>query len=188
MNLKHVRSTASTFVPSVLCCSSTFVAEKKAPLVSRKEENHFTMKRYATALLLSSRSFHVYGFTAPSTLVVRPKQTSFLHAQSDDASSKDSSETIFYNDFEDYAPPSTTSGELNFSDLFQERVKELKQDERRLLKNWRSGRAKSYGAFTINERYLKEKDAELPFDWVRRVDIGEYPRVACGSAHGENPQ
>ena len=25
---------------------------------------------------------------------------------------------------------------------------------------------------------------ELPFDWVRRISIGAYPRVACGSASG----
>ena len=47
------------------------------------------------------------------------------------------------------------------------------------------GKANSFKAFTINnERYLLNKEEDLPFDWVRRVDIGQYPRVACGSAHG----
>lgn len=46
------------------------------------------------------------------------------------------------------------------------------------------GKANSFKAFTINEGYLLDKEEDLPFDWVRRVDIGRYPRVACGSAHG----
>merc|ERR1719356_1551212 len=48
-----------------------------------------------------------------------------------------------------------------------------------LLKNWKIGIAKTYFAFTINEQ-----EEELPFDWVRRMDIGRFPFVVCGSASG----
>jgi WD40 repeat protein len=104
-----------------------------------------------------------------------------LRVQSGD-NSKDSTETIFYNDFEDVEFGSEEL--VTISELLQQRSKQLKLEERQLLKNWRSGKAKSYGAFTINERYLREGDTDLPFDWVRRVDFGQYPRVVCGSAYG----
>jgi hypothetical protein len=142
---------------------------------------------YCTALLLLSSCLLAHGFTSEASRTAttsKLRKSSLLRVQSGDNfnSSKDSTETIFYNDFED---SEFGSEELNgISQLVQQRSKELKREERRLLKNWRSGKAKSYGAFTINERYLREQDAELPFDWVRRVDFGQYPRLVCGSAYG----
>mmetsp|Transcript_24175 Transcript_24175/g.34587 ORF Transcript_24175/g.34587 Transcript_24175/m.34587 type:complete len:560 (-) Transcript_24175:132-1811(-) len=138
----------------------------------------------------------------------------------DDASSSEeySNQPIFYNDFdlialeqesesqfwenssaEDQSSsipanlrPTRTS-DTSISDFLNARISQVTKDSRRLLRNWRHGRTKSYGAFTINEQYLlnqeenkedADPDSKIPFDWVRRVDIGQYPRVACGSAHG----
>jgi hypothetical protein len=84
----------------------------------------------------------------------------------------------------EFGTTSSSSTDLNLSQLLNERSNTIKLQDRLLLKRWRSGEAKSFGAFTINERYLTEKEDGLPFDWVRRVDIGKYPRVACGSCHG----
>lgn len=133
----------------------------------------------------------VHGFTSPiSELHLKQKSIYLqkaLRSESDGASSNDSSDdssTIFYNDFEDFGYATTDPSTLNLSQLLNQRSRELRLDGRRLLKNWRNGKSKSYGAFSINERYLVESDDELPFDWVRRLDIGKYPRVACGSAHG----
>ena len=126
----------------------------------------------------------VHGFIAPHSLTFTSSQlrphaipcpcAKPLYAQTDD-------DSIFYNDFEDIG---FGTEDLNLSQLLQKRSKELKQDERRIIKNWRSGKANSFGAFSINERYRDDKEEGLPFDWVRRVDIGQYPRVVCGSAHG----
>ena len=135
----------------------------------------------------------------------------------DDSSSSEnySNEPIFYNDFDLIAieqesdqfweSPSakqlassipanlrpTKTPDTTISDFLNTRISQVTKDSRQLLKNWRNGHTKSYGAFTINEQYLlnkeenKEDDPDsIPFDWVRRVDIGQYPRVACGSAHG----
>jgi hypothetical protein len=125
----------------------------------------------------------------------------------EDASSAEntSSGPIFYDDFgqDDCTPPSpsiSTSSPgvdmiANSPDadvLYQQlnrRITQVTNFARgRLLKNWRRGKAKSYAAFSINELQddmkNRENDLRLPFDWVRRLDIGEYPRVACGSAHG----
>ncbi len=80
-----------------------------------------------------------------------------------------------------------------FSSLLQ-RQTQLQQFARELHHQWTTGSAKSYAAFSINESYYyvsdgssspREKEEELlPFDWVRRVSIGSYPIVACGSAYG----
>lgn len=116
----------------------------------------------------------------------------------------ENTEPIFYDDFgqDDCTQPSssiTTSSPgvdmiANSPDdkvLYQlnRRITQVTNFARgRLLKNWRRGKAKSYAAFSINELQddiiNREEDLRLPFDWVRRLDIGEYPRVACGSAHG----
>jgi hypothetical protein len=85
----------------------------------------------------------------------------------------------------------TKTPDSKISHFLNARISQVTKESRQLLKNWRNGHTKSYGAFTINEQYLlnkednKEDDPNShPFDWVRRVDIGQYPRVACGSAHG----
>lgn len=80
-----------------------------------------------------------------------------------------------------------------FSSLLQ-RQTQLQQSACELHHQWTTGSAKSYAAFSINESYYyvsdgssspREKEEELlPFDWVRRVSIGSYPIVACGSAYG----
>lgn len=142
-------------------------------------------------------------------------------------------EPIFYNDFEQdnggddafqminnfaeyqdtssssssLIPPNlriTTNPDTNISDYLNTRISQVTQKSRRLLKNWRKGKAESFGAFTINEEHYCNNnyhhhhqdtaaDASAPssddtntppLDLVRRVDIGQYPRVACGSAHG----
>jgi len=136
-----------------------------------------------------------------------PPSRTLLHAYAEDSSAKEGSgindsSTIIYNDFEqDIAsstsvqlipesslpppqPNGTTTVEQSLSQLLRKRTSELLQSSRRLLKNWRSAKAKSYGAFTINEQFFISQEGRLPFDWVRRVAIGRYPRVACGSAHG----
>ena len=67
------------------------------------------------------------------------------------------------------------------------------------------GLAKTFAVFTMNEQFYKQQrdqqqqksqhsnsgsgasslqQEELPFDWVRRIIIGAYPRVACDSAYG----
>jgi len=137
----------------------------------------------------------------------------------DDASSSEeySNQPIFYNDFdlialeqesesqfwensnakEQSSIPTnlrpTRSSDTTISDFLSARISQVTKDSRQLLRNWRNGHTKSYGAFTINEQYLLnqqenkedgDSDSSIPFDWVRRVDIGQYPRVACGSAHG----
>jgi len=136
----------------------------------------------------------------------------------DDASSAQqddySNEPILYNDFDliafdqesenqfwEYSsaeqsqiPTSlrpTKTPDSKISHYLNARISQVTKESRQLLKNWRNGHTKSYGAFTINEQYLlnkehnKEDDPNSPpFDWVRRVDIGQYPRVACGSAYG----
>jgi len=91
----------------------------------------------------------------------------------------------------------------------QQRQQQLEQSSRKLLQRWTTGSSvKSFPAFTLNEQFYKERqeeqeqvikygtslgwyggsgnpqEEELPFDWVRRICIGTYPRVACGSAHG----
>eukprot|EP00585_Thalassiosira_rotula_P003378 CAMPEP_0196141770 /NCGR_PEP_ID=MMETSP0910-20130528/10492_1 /TAXON_ID=49265 /ORGANISM="Thalassiosira rotula, Strain GSO102" /LENGTH=263 /DNA_ID=CAMNT_0041402981 /DNA_START=118 /DNA_END=905 /DNA_ORIENTATION=- len=91
----------------------------------------------------------------------------------------------------------------------QQRQHQLEQSSRKLLQRWMTGSSvKSFPAFTLNEQFYKERqeeqeqvikygtslgwyggsgsprEEELPFDWVRRLCIGTYPRVACGSAHG----
>ena len=126
----------------------------------------------------------VHGFIAPRSFELtssklQPHASSYSSAKPRYSQSDDDS--IFYNDFEDIG---FGTEDLNLSQLLQKRSTELKQDERRIIKNWRSGKANSYGAFSINERYLIDREEGLPFDWVRRVDIGQYPRVVCGSAHG----
>lgn len=137
---------------------------------------------FLAALLLSSPS-HIEGFVPPRSTPQLQHATSSRHEHADNNSGRQSSETIFYNDFDE----PQISEDLDVSSLLQKRAKELRRAERQLLKNWRSGKTKSYGAITINERYLidKDQDPDLPFDWVRRVDIGKWPRIACGSAHGE---
>jgi len=80
-----------------------------------------------------------------------------------------------------------------FSSLLK-RQQQLQQSSRELLEQWTSGSAKTFAAFTINEQfYIDQQEQqqskynqkeELPFDWIRRISIGTYPRVACGSAHG----
>mmetsp|Transcript_20518 Transcript_20518/g.33794 ORF Transcript_20518/g.33794 Transcript_20518/m.33794 type:complete len:561 (+) Transcript_20518:89-1771(+) len=123
---------------------------------------------------------------------------------------------IFYNDFDDlialtqeegqfWENPSaeqssssipsnlrpTRTSDTTISDFLNARISQVTKDSRQLLKNWRNGHAESFGAFTINEQYLRNKEENkedgpdsIPYDWVRRVDIGQYPRVACGSAYG----
>ncbi|KAL3779239.1 hypothetical protein HJC23_010886 [Cyclotella cryptica] len=129
-----------------------------------------------------------------------------LYAISQDGSAEEwhdinDSSTIMYNDFEQditssapvqlisessspTKPNSNPTAEQSLTQLLRKRTSELLQSSRRLLKNWKTGKAKSYGAFSINEQFFMNKEERLPFDWVRRVAIGRYPRVACGSAHG----
>lgn len=124
----------------------------------------------------------------------------------EDASSSDNfNGPIFYNDFEqddalrntaEYHDTSSSippgkriikSPDTKVSHSLNTRISQVTKNSRWLLNNWRKGNSKSFGAFTINEEYFinKEYDPEtLPFDYVRHVDIGQYPRVACGSAHG----
>lgn len=86
---------------------------------------------------------------------------------------------------------STSSSSNTSSTLFSsliERQTQLQQSARELLHRWTVGSAKSYAAFTINELHYhsnqSDKEDLPPFDWVRRVSIGNYPFVACGSAYG----
>jgi hypothetical protein len=166
-----------------------------------------------TSLLALCHSSHGFVTPPISSFKIRLKHNSFvpklsppqrvLCALSGDKSPadevKESVRTpILYNDFEEKysfsttdksttestTNPRTNTDDQSLNQLLRKRRKELLQDSRRLLKNWRSGKAKSFGAFSINQQYFLEKDSDLPFDWVRRVDIGKYPRVACGSAHG----
>ncbi|KAL7488264.1 hypothetical protein ACHAW6_013836 [Cyclotella cf. meneghiniana] len=136
-----------------------------------------------------------------------PSSRTLLHAYAEDASANEGdgindSLTIMYNDFEqDIAsstpvqlitepslpPPQlngTTTVEQSLTQLLRKRTSELLRSSRLLLKNWKSAKTKSYGAFSINEQYFTSKEEGSRFDWVRRVAIGRYPRVACGSAHG----
>ncbi|KAL7466624.1 hypothetical protein ACHAXS_006917, partial [Conticribra weissflogii] len=122
-------------------------------------------------------------------------------------------------DAAEHTSSATISDESLLSSL-QKRQNQLKQSSRELLRKWRTGIAKTFVGFTVNEHfYLPESELgyllsdpnegnkrddnrnarggtpgknrgnpraprELPFDWVRRVSIGSYPRVVCGSAHG----
>jgi len=116
---------------------------------------------------------------------------------------------------------SATISDESLLSALQKRQNQLKKSSRELLRKWRTGIAKTFVGFTINEHfYLPESELgyllsdqnnnnnnnksnrkplgetsgtnrgkrrpprELPFDWVRRVGIGSYPRVVCGSAHG----
>ena len=157
-------------------------------------------------------------------------------------SSNNNNKPIFYNDFDatnvDPSEPSsnqhysaadendssssiptnlrpTKTPDTKISDFLNVRIHQVTAESRQLLKNWRHGNTKSYGAFTINQQKLLNQQQQQqpqqgeksdndndddnvspttsneatsqeqhPFDWVRRVDIGQYPRVACGSAHG----
>lgn len=112
----------------------------------------------------------------------------------------------FYNDFEDVElssaqsqsspaaassslnkpPPASSSSAIDDPSFFEsllKRQEQLQQSYRDLLQQWTTGSAKTFAAFTINEQFYKQEE-ELPFDWVRRVSIGSYPKVVCGSAYG----
>ena len=116
----------------------------------------------------------------------------------------------YYDDFADAGystssssqPPSLPTSRRSASlptvpeDVFARSLERRRADVQRkdeaLLENWGTGVAKTYGAFTINERFYEQQNSpgqqrgqeQLPFDWVRRLDLGAYPRVACGSAYG----
>ena len=95
-----------------------------------------------------------------------------------------------------YSSSSSSLDTSLFSSLLQ-RQTQLEQSARKVLHQWISGSANSYAAFTINESYYHDGNGSSltspnnaneslapPFDWVRRVSIGTYPYVACGSAYG----
>lgn len=99
----------------------------------------------------------------------------------------------FYNDFGEI--PSTdnkvqrrsisAASDPSLFQSLQRRQRQIQQSSRQLLERWRAGSVRSFPAFTLNEQhYGGPDDGKLPFDWVRRIDVGAYPRVACGSAHG----
>ena len=84
-------------------------------------------------------------------------------------------------------------------EALQKRQEEIVESSRALLEQWTSGSAKTWGAFTINEGFFAAAQSikngnmegiddmdeeEIQFDWIRRIDIGTYPRVVCGSASG----
>lgn len=111
------------------------------------------------------------------------------------------------------ASASTPTDDPSFFASLQKRQDQIRKSSQELLQQWTTGSAKTFAAFTINEQFYKQQEEqaqqggggggylppspysmsssyssqdeeELPFDWVRRVNIGTYPRVACGSAHG----
>ena len=99
-----------------------------------------------------------------------------------------------------------TNDDSTFFSSLHKRQEQLVQSSIDLLEQWKSGSSKTFPAFTINESYYANKDKtfpsapyslsssssqdgekeeeEMPFDWVRRMDVGTYPRVAVGSASG----
>ncbi|KAK1736896.1 WD40 repeat domain-containing protein [Skeletonema marinoi] len=101
----------------------------------------------------------------------------------------DTTEANFYNDFDDFFPsskqqesPISQATDEQIISQLQKRQEVIQQASNDLLQKWSTGQCKSYGAFTVNEFMMEGK--EMAFDWVRRMDIGSYPRVCCGSAHG----
>ncbi|KAL3815262.1 hypothetical protein ACHAXA_002798 [Cyclostephanos tholiformis] len=108
----------------------------------------------------------------------------------------------FYNDFDDddgrsrgAAASSSPLGD-NYNDdddadflaSLRRRRELLRNSSRELLGRWTSGSASSRVGFTVNESFYEGGGGTgggmASFDWVRRVSIGSYPRVACGSASG----
>ncbi|KAL7548378.1 hypothetical protein ACHAWF_011671 [Thalassiosira exigua] len=104
----------------------------------------------------------------------------------------------FYDDFD--SDDLSHSSASMFASL-RARKEHFAESSRRLLERWRTGSAKTFAAFSINEEFYRRQeegspssssspfgskgdDDELEFDWVRRISAGAYPRVACGSAHG----
>eukprot|EP00584_Thalassiosira_punctigera_P022092 CAMPEP_0172553884 /NCGR_PEP_ID=MMETSP1067-20121228/52227_1 /TAXON_ID=265564 ORGANISM="Thalassiosira punctigera, Strain Tpunct2005C2" /NCGR_SAMPLE_ID=MMETSP1067 /ASSEMBLY_ACC=CAM_ASM_000444 /LENGTH=559 /DNA_ID=CAMNT_0013342147 /DNA_START=109 /DNA_END=1788 /DNA_ORIENTATION=- len=115
----------------------------------------------------------------------------------------------FYNDFEEgYVEQSISAApDQSLFQSLQQRQEQIDQSSRALLERWTVGTSvRSFPAFTLNEPFYQARkeeqehvvrygtslgwyggnsqEDEPPFDWVRRIDIGAYPRVACGSAYG----
>ncbi|KAL9189994.1 hypothetical protein ACHAXT_009669 [Thalassiosira profunda] len=197
-----------------------------------------TRRRALALLAASTAASSAAAFSAPAAtslqctsrarLVRRPRSSTLRLSGSDDDAG-DFAEGNFYNDFDDAAgqfssfssasnnPPSrsiSAATDPSFFESLRFRRQQLQQSSRELLEQWKTGSAKTFAAFTINEGFYKQQEEnalggtdassssksfpgapyslssssgdmeELPFDWVRRVSIGSYPRVACGSACG----
>jgi hypothetical protein len=100
------------------------------------------------------------------------------------------------------SPPSSSGGDADFLASLRRRRSLLRDSSRELLGRWESGAAASRAAFTINESFYddarrggggggggggfgnEDGGRTAPFDWVRRLAIGSYPRVVCGGASG----
>ena len=158
-------------------------------------------------LLLAAAICQAASFASP-----RGRESSAVISLRYSASERDEQDEPqnYYDDFADAGysstsssqPPSLSSSRRSASlptvpeDVFARSLERRRADVRRrdeaLLENWGTGVAKTYGAFTINERFYEQQNSperqreqkQLAFDWVRRLDLGAYPRVACGSAYG----
>ena len=86
-------------------------------------------------------------------------------------------------------------GDVVFLASLRRRRALLRDSSRELLGRWTSGSASSRVGFTVNESFYGGEgggggaaggtgEEMASFDWVRRVSIGSYPRVVCGSASG----
>jgi len=147
------------------------------------------------SLVLSS------GFVLHHTCRLRFHSPNKLHESSGNNNENQDLDQIYYDDFEDtelspsaHKDPSFSSSNISegsFLESLQKRRQQTTERSEALLKNWKLGIAKSYGAFTINESFYQQQNGpstsqveELPFDWVRRIDMGRFPLVVCGSAYG----
>mmetsp|Transcript_26121 Transcript_26121/g.62074 ORF Transcript_26121/g.62074 Transcript_26121/m.62074 type:complete len:532 (+) Transcript_26121:258-1853(+) len=156
-------------------------------------------------LLLAVSICQAASFVAP---LGRRRSATVISLRYSDRRERDEDEPQnYYDDFADYSSPSSsqppslssrrsasppTVPEDVFARSLERRRADVQRKDEALLVNWGTGVAKTYGAFTINERFYEQQNSpeqqreqtQLPFDWVRRLDLGAYPRVACGSAHG----
>lgn len=173
--------------------------------------SHQLMMSHGYTVVVSERKRITTRIQRPPSLAFTTRRkTTTLHKSFDDNTESSSSSNSdneletndtspaanFYNDFDDFFPsskqresPISQATDEQIKSQIQKRQEVIQQASQDLLQKWSNGQCKSYGAFTINEFLYdptipsKEKK-DMEFDWVRRMDIGSYPRVCCGSAYG----
>jgi hypothetical protein len=130
-----------------------------------------------TALLLSS----INNANAFRISIIVSSPSRHLSSSSSLSSSSDNnikSKNNYYNDFDEVK---NGNGDNNYL------LTSLRQRQRslnsQLYERWMSGTTTSSRiGFTINESFYNNNTSK--FDWVRRLCIGTYPHVVCGSASG----
>ena len=140
------------------------------------------IKLILAALLLSSISVMMVDNNDAIIVIVEAFRLSVVVSSPPRSSSSSSSSPIksdnYYNDFD--VENGNVDNDYHLLASLRQRRRSLNS---RLYDRWTSGNTTSSRiGFTINESFYNNNTSR--FDWVRRLAIGTYPHVVCGSASG----